>query len=223
MKKVLIALAVVVVLFVIVVATRPSETHIERSGTMNARPEIAFAQINDFHKWTAWSPWEALDPNMKRTHEGSAEGTGAIYSWAGNDEVGEGRMTILESKPPEKIVIKLEFIKPFAQTSETIFTVTKEGEGSKVKWEMNMKNGFLSKMAGMFMNLDKQVGGDFEKGLASMKNVAETEEAKKKEEDKKIAEAGVNVGGVNVDVGIGREAAPAEGAPPAENKAGAVQ
>lgn len=114
---ILIALAAIVVLFVVIIALRPAEFRVERSATMNAPPNVVFERVNDFRNWQAWSPWENLDPNLKRTYEGPPSGTGSMYSWVGNKQVGEGRMTIMETKPNERIRIKLEFIKPFAATS----------------------------------------------------------------------------------------------------------
>ena len=120
------------------------------------------------------SPWAKLDPSMKKTHEGAPAGTGAIYSWSGNDQVGEGRMTLTESRPSELIRIKLEFMKPFAATNTTEFTFKPEGNQTMVTWSMFGMNNFIAKAFGLFMNMDKMVGGDFEKGLASMKSVVET-------------------------------------------------
>src|SRR5262245_42636555 len=117
LKKILIALVVLIGIFVVVVATRPSEFRVSRSAKMTAPPATVFEQVNDFHQWEAWSPWAKLDPNVKNTFEGPAAGTGAIFRWAGNNEVGEGAMTILESRPSELVSIKLEFIKPFAGVS----------------------------------------------------------------------------------------------------------
>src|SRR5262245_1389924 len=117
-RKILIGIAAVVVLFVIVVVTRPATFRIERSISIAAPPENAFAQVNDFHAWPGWSPWEKMDPQMKKTFEGPASGAGAIYAWAGNDKVGEGKMTIEKSLPPSLVAIKLEFFKPFAATNK---------------------------------------------------------------------------------------------------------
>jgi uncharacterized protein YndB with AHSA1/START domain len=173
--KTLIVVAAIIVVFVIIVAMRPSHFRIARSATIAAPPEIVFAQVNDFHAWAAWSPWEKKDPAMKRTHEGPPSGRGAVYTWAGNKEVGEGRMTLTESRPPELIRIRLEFLKPFAATNESEFTFTPRdgGEQTEVNWSMTGQNGFLSKAFCMFMDMDKLVGSDFEKGLASMKTIAE--------------------------------------------------
>lgn len=173
LKKILIGVAAVLVLFVIVVATRPADFRIERSTTIAAPAEVVFAQVNDFHAWPAWSPWEKLDPGMKRTHSGAPAGTGAVYEWQGNDDVGEGRMTIEKSDAPSTVGIKLEFIKPFAATNQTTFGFAGSGGSTKVTWAMEGKNGFAAKAMTMFMDMDKLVGSDFERGLASLKAVSE--------------------------------------------------
>ena len=172
--KIFIGFGVIVVVFVVIVALQPPEFRVARSATIAAPPPAVFAQVNDFHKWDAWSPWAKLDPNMKKTHEGAPAGTGAIYSWSGNDQVGEGRMTLTESRPSELIRIKLKFMKPFAATNTTEFTFKPEGNQTAVTWSMFGTNNFIAKAFGLFMNMDKMVGGDFEKGLASMKSVVET-------------------------------------------------
>jgi hypothetical protein len=173
-KKILIGLAVVIIVFVVVVALQSSHYRVERSATMNAPASVVFAQVNDFHKWNAWSPWAKIDPAMKQTFDGAPAGTGAGYAWVGNSEVGEGRMTITESHPSDLIKIKLEFLKPFAATSDTVFTFKPEGNQTKVTWTMDGDKNFMAKAIHMFMNIDKMVGGDFEKGLAQMKTVAES-------------------------------------------------
>ena len=113
--------------FVVIVALQPSEFRVARSTTISAPPPAVFAQVNDFHKWEAWNPWGKIDPAMKQTYEGAPAGTGAIYTWAGNNEVGEGRMTITESRPSDLIRVKLEFFKPFAATNTAEFTFKPEG------------------------------------------------------------------------------------------------
>jgi len=173
LKKILIAVVLIIVVFVIIVATRPANFRVTRSATVAAPPSAVFAQVNDFHKWDAWSPWAKLDPAMKQTHSGAPAGTGAIYSWAGNKEVGEGSMTITESRTNELIRIKLEFLKPFAAVSDTEFTFKPEGNQTAVEWTMAGTNNFIAKAMCMFMNMDKMIGGDFEKGLAALKAVAE--------------------------------------------------
>ena len=174
LKKTLIALAVIVVVSVIVVAMQPSEFRVVRSATISAPAPAVFAQVNDFHKWEAWNPWGKIDPAMKQTYEGAPAGTGAIYTWAGNNEVGEGRMTIIESRPSELIRIKMEFFKPFAGTSTAEFAFKPEGNQTVVTWSMAGENNFMAKAVGLFMNMDKMIGGQFENGLASMKSIVET-------------------------------------------------
>jgi hypothetical protein len=132
-----------------------------------------YEQVNDFHKWESWSPWEHLDPTMKRSFAGAENGTGAEYSWVGNGKVGEGRMTIVESDPGSKVDIKLEFLKPFSSTNQALFAFSPEGEGTKVTWSMNGPMNFMSKVMCVFQDMDKMIGPDFEKGLASLKTVAE--------------------------------------------------
>lgn len=173
LKKVAIGFVAIVAIFAIVVAFQPPDFTITRSASMAAAPAAVFDQVNDFHRWEAWSPWAKLDPAMKQTYEGASSGTGAVYSWAGNDDVGEGRMTILESRPGESVRIKLEFLKPFAQTNQTDFTFKGEGAGTSITWTMTGKKNFVSKAFCMFMDMDKMVGADFEKGLAQMKAVVE--------------------------------------------------
>ena len=173
-KKILIGLAILILLLVVVIALQPSTYRVERSATMNATAPVVFAQVNDFHKWNAWSPWAKLDPAMKQTFEGAPAGTGAVYTWAGNSDVGEGRMTINESRPSDLVKIKLEFLKPFAAHSDTTFTFQPEGNQTKVTWTMVGDKNFIAKAFGLIMNMDKMVGSDFEKGLAQMKLVVES-------------------------------------------------
>jgi hypothetical protein len=166
--------ALMVLVLVLVVSTRPDTFHVERSITVNAPAEYAFAQVNDFHAWPAWSPWEKLDPNMQRTHSGAASGEGAQYAWKGNDDVGEGRMTIEKSQLPSLISIRLEFIEPFPATNTATFTFGAAPEGTKVTWAMDGKNNFMAKAAHLFMDIDQMVGNDFQKGLSALKGVAES-------------------------------------------------
>jgi uncharacterized protein YndB with AHSA1/START domain len=170
---ILVGLAAVVVLFLIIVAMRPGAFRIERSTVINAPPAAVFPHVNEFRKWEAWSPWQHRDPAMKQTYAGPPAGAGAITTWAGNRDVGEGRMTITESRPNELIRIKLEFLKPFKATNTTEFTFKPGANGTTVVWAMSGTNNFLSKAFCLFMNMDRMVGGDFEKGLAGMKAVAE--------------------------------------------------
>ncbi|HTG97002.1 MAG TPA: SRPBCC family protein [Burkholderiales bacterium] len=173
LKWSLAAIAAIVVVFLVVVAMQPSDFKVERSATMRAPAPAAFAQVNDFQKWQAWSPWEKVDPALKRQYEGPKAGTGAVYAWQGNKDVGEGRMTITESKPAELVRIKLEFFQPFAATNQADFTFKPAGDGTTVTWTMTGQNNFLSKAICMFVDMDKMVGGMFEQGLTQMKTVVE--------------------------------------------------
>ncbi|NTX65463.1 SRPBCC family protein [Myxococcus sp. CA051A] len=181
LKKILIGLAALLLILAGIIATRPSEFTVQRTATLPASPDIVFAQVNDFHLWAAWSPWERLDPNMTRTHSGAASGVGAIYGWTGNDDVGEGRMTIEESKLNELARIKLEFIKPFAATSITTFAFKPVEGGTEVVWSMTGTNGFIAKAMCMVMDMDAMVGKDFESGFANLKTVVEAETKKRAE------------------------------------------
>ena len=157
----------------VIVALQPSEFRVARSTTISAPPSAIFVQVNDFHKWEAWNPWGKIDPAMKQTYEGAPAGTGAIYTWAGNNEVGEGRMAIIESRPSELIRVKLEFFKPFAATNTAEFTFKPEANQAVVTWSMFGEKNFMAKAIHLFMNMDKMIGGQFEKGLAEMKSVVE--------------------------------------------------
>jgi hypothetical protein len=171
---ILIGIVAVVIVFVIVVALQPADFRVVRSTKIAAPPPVVFAQVNDFHKWEAWSPWAKIDPTCKYDYQGPAAGVGTVFTWAGNKKVGEGRMTILESRPSDLIRIKLEFLKPFQATNAAEFTFVSEGGQTVVTWTMSGKNNFVFKAFSLFVNCDKMVGADFEKGLAAMKTVVET-------------------------------------------------
>jgi hypothetical protein len=173
LMPILTAIAAIIGVLVIVVAMRPDDFCVTRTATMPAPSAVVFAQVNDFHKWDAWSPWAKMDPACKNTFDGSPAGTGAVFSWAGNRKVGAGRMTILESRPSDLIQIRLEFFKPFKATNTAEFTFKAEGNQTLVTWSMSGKNNFMGKAFGLIMNCDKMIGGDFEKGLAQMKSILE--------------------------------------------------
>jgi uncharacterized protein YndB with AHSA1/START domain len=170
---ILIVLAVLVVALVIFIAMQPTEFRITRSATISAPPAAVFAHINDFQKWQRWSPWEKMDPNLTRTFGGASGGKGAIYAWAGNKKVGEGRMTILDSTPAQLIQIQLEFLKPFRATNTAEFTFQPQANQTLLTWSMTGKRTFMFKAFGLLMNMDKLIGGDFERGLANLKSVVE--------------------------------------------------
>jgi uncharacterized protein YndB with AHSA1/START domain len=171
--KVLVAVALVVVVFAAVVAMQPSEFRVARSTTIAAPARAVFAQVNDFRQWPAWSPYDKLDPAMKKTYDGPAAGTGASYAWAGNSNAGVGRATITESRPNELVRIKLDFEQPFAGTALAEFRFKPEGDRTAVEWSLAGTNNFVAKAVHLFMNMDKMVGGQFEEGLAQLRSVAE--------------------------------------------------
>ncbi|MFB1484880.1 SRPBCC family protein [Corallococcus sp. RDP092CA] len=203
-KKIAIGVVAVLVLFAGFVATRPDTFTVTRSATVPGSPDIAFGLVNDFHQWSRWSPWDNVDPNLKRTFGGAESGVGATYAWTGNDDVGEGQMTIQEASANESIRVKLEFIKPFASTSTTTFTFKPADDGTTVNWTMTGDHNLISKAMCLFMDMDKMVGKDFEKGLASMKTAAQAEVTQRAEAEaaRKAAEARA-----------AEQAAPAEGTP----------
>jgi uncharacterized protein YndB with AHSA1/START domain len=167
------SVALLVIVVLAFAASRPDSFRVERQIVVNAPAERLFALIEDFHQWGLWSPWEKLDPQLKRTHSGPPKGVGATYAWEGNPNVGSGRMEILEAVPHSRILIKLDFLKPFEAHNRAEFTLTPEGEGTRVLWAMTGAQPFPMKVMGLFMSMDSMVGKDFEKGLAAMKGAAE--------------------------------------------------
>lgn len=172
-KKLGLTLVALLAVLAAVVATRPSEFSITRSLKIDAPPAVVAGFINDFHAWDKWSPWDAMDPNQKKTYEGPASGVGAITAWKG-EKTGEGKMTLTEAAPTHTN-IKLEFIKPMSSTNETVFKFQPEGSSTLVTWTMSGKHDFMGKAFSLFMDMDKMVGADFEKGLANLKPLAEAE------------------------------------------------
>jgi hypothetical protein len=173
LKKLLAGIAIAVAVFVSVVALQPSDYTISRSTTIDAPASTVFPHVNSLRNWNAWSPWDKIDPNLTRTYEGPEAGVGAVYTWAGDQNVGEGKMTIVESRPDEQIRIKLEFFKPMAGVADAVFTFQPSGNQTAVTWAMSGKNNFMGKMMSLLMDMDKMIGGNFEQGLASLKQVAE--------------------------------------------------
>ena len=171
--KIVIGVVVVIGVFAVIVAMRPSDFRVERSAVVSAPAPVVFAQVNDLHNWDAWSPWAKLDPAAKQTFEGPRAGTGAAFAWAGNNQVGEGRMTITESRPNELVRFRLDFVKPFAGINAAEFTFKPQGDQTAVMWTMSGHQNFIAKAICMFMDMDKMVGRQFEQGLAQMKSVAE--------------------------------------------------
>ena len=147
---------------------------VERSTTIDAPPARVYPQIADFHNWTNWSPWENLDPELKRTYSGAESGPGAVYSWSGNRKAGQGHMTITDATEPSKVKIDLVFEKPWKAHSDSVFTILHEGSGSRVVWSLTGEKTFMTRVMGVFKSMDKLIGPDFEKGLAALKATAES-------------------------------------------------
>ena len=172
-KTIAIVFALLIAALLIFAATKPDAFRVERSTTIKAPPEKIFALINDFHQWPAWSPWEKIDPNSKRTFGGTASGVGASYEWNGNKDVGQGRMEIVESLPPAKVLLKIDFIQPFEGHNMVEFTLSKEGDSTKVTQAMYGPSPFISKVMSLFFSVDKMVGEKYEQGLATLKAISE--------------------------------------------------
>lgn len=164
-------IALLVLALVAVAASKPDEMSVTRKGLIPAAPDAVFAHINDLHKWEAWSPWAKLDPNSKSEFSGPAEGTGASMKWDGNSKVGSGSMTITASQPSTRIEMKLEFIRPFKGLSTVLFTLAPEAGQTLVTWNMTGRNNLMAKVMGLFINCDKMIGDQYEKGLESLKAV----------------------------------------------------
>ena len=175
LRKVLIALAAVIVVLLVVIATRPSTYRVERSTRIAAPPDVVFGLVNDFHAWDRWSPWAKLDPEMKVTYGGPPSGLGATYAWTGRAKVGEGNMRITESRSAQKVGIRLEFLKPMQGVCQTDFGFRPESGGTQVSWVMSGTNDFLGKAFSLFADMDAMIGKDFDKGLAAMRTEAEAE------------------------------------------------
>ncbi|MGZ6028557.1 MAG: SRPBCC family protein [Myxococcaceae bacterium] len=175
LRKILIGVVAVLLVLVIIIATRPSTYRIERSTRIAAPPDVVFGLVNDFHAWDGWSPWAKLDPTMKTTYGGPASGVGATYAWVGDSKVGEGKMTITESRPSQKVGIRLEFIKPMPGITQTDFGFQPEGGGTQVNWVMTGTNDFLGKAFSLVADMDAMIGKDFDKGLAAMRTEAEAD------------------------------------------------
>ncbi|MGR8981898.1 MAG: SRPBCC family protein [Gammaproteobacteria bacterium] len=172
-ESLVIAVVVLLVLLLIYAATRPNMFRVERSATIKAPAEKIFPLINDFREWEPWSPWEKVDPAITRIYSGAASGEGAVYEWTGNKNIGQGRMEIIESLPPSKIKLKIDFIKPFEAHNTIEFTLVRRGDSTTVTQAMYGPSPFMSKLMGIFCSMDKIVGQKYEEGLANLKAIAE--------------------------------------------------
>lgn len=173
-----IALVVFVGGVLAIAATKPDDLHVERSALVSAPPPVVFAIINDLHRWSEWSPYEKYDPNMKKAIKGPDAGPGATYEWNGNDNVGEGKLTIAASKPDEIITMKLEFTRPFNCQNDVNFKLEPTDGGTRVRWIMDGKTNFFCKVMSVFISMDEMCGAQFEEGLANLNTLAKADEAK---------------------------------------------
>jgi uncharacterized protein YndB with AHSA1/START domain len=172
-KMIAIAVVVLVGALLAYAATLPDSFRLERSATIQAPPDKVFALVNDFRQWTAWSPWENIDPALKRSYSGAASGVGSAYAWEGNKDVGTGRMEITEAVPGAKLVIRLDFLKPFEAHNTAEFSFARQGETTTVTWAMYGPSPYLAKLMGIVFSMERMVGGQFETGLANLKAAAE--------------------------------------------------
>ena len=172
-KTIATVLALLIAAILIYAATKPDSFRIERSTTIKAPSEKVFALINDYKQWEAWSPWEKIDPALKRTYSGAASGVGAIYEWSGNKDIGQGRMEIVESTPSTKVSLKLDFITPFEAHNMVDFTLAQQGDTTTITQAMYGPSPYLSKLMTIFFSMEKMVGGKYEEGLANIKAIAE--------------------------------------------------
>lgn len=173
-KIIILLVAVGGIALVVAAALQPKDFRISRRAILAAPPSVVFAQVNDMQAWQTWSPWARLDPQAKMSFSGPTTGVGAAFSWVGNNKVGSGAMTITESQPGERVRFRLDFLRPMAATNAAEFTFTPVGGGTEVTWTMTGQNGFLCRAVGLFMNMDKLVGGQFEQGLANLRCIVET-------------------------------------------------
>lgn len=174
LKFIAFILAVAVSGILIMAAMKPDHFRVERSMSIQASPDRIFARINTMQNWRAWSPWENLDPDMKRTFSGPPSGVGSKYAWEGDKNIGIGSTEITEAVLFSKIALKLDFLKPFEAHNNVEFTLEPKGDATEVTWAMHGPQPFMAKVMSVIFNCDKMVGGQFETGLANLKKVAES-------------------------------------------------
>jgi len=172
-KTIAIVIVVVIAAILIFAATKPETFTVQRAASIKAPPEKIFAVLDDFHNWGVWSPWEKMDPDMKRTFSGAANGQGAVYEWQGNSKVGQGRMEITDATAPSQVTIKLDFIKPFEGHNVAEFVLQPSGDATNVTWTMRGPSPYIAKVMSVFCNMDSMIGKDFEAGLANLKAATE--------------------------------------------------
>ena len=173
LRVVLVAVIALVIALALYLTTRPDSFRIQRSAAIKAPPARIFPLITDLHAWQGWSPWEKIDPALQRTYGGPASGPGAAYEWSGNKNVGKGRMEIIDQSPPSRVVIRLDFLEPFAGHNTAEFILQPAGEATTVTWAMYGPNTLIAKVMGLFFSMDAMIGAQFEQGLATLKAEAE--------------------------------------------------
>ena len=174
---IVVAMLVILGIILVIASTRPDSFRIQRTATIQAPPAAIYPFLADFHRWAVWSPWEKMDPAMTRTFGGADSGVGATYAWKGNKKVGEGGMEITEATEPTRVVIKLDFLKPFEAHNIAEFTLSPQGDATTITWAMSGPSPLMAKVMGLFMSMDAMVGKDFEAGLANLKKAAEAQPA----------------------------------------------
>lgn len=172
-KKILLVLVALLVVFLVVVALQPSDYRVERTTTIAASPAQVFPHVNSLHKWEAWSPWAKIDPDAKVTFEGPDAGKGAVMTWDGDDNVGAGKMTLVESDPDKAVKIKVTFTRPFEGGTNSDFSFTPKGDQTEVAWTMHGTHNFMEKAFCLVFNGLKMMSNDMDKGLAQLKSVVE--------------------------------------------------
>lgn len=173
LKKLLLGTAVAVAVFLGWVALRPSHYRVERSAVVKAAPQAVYAIVSDLGRWDDWSPWTALDPSVKKEVAGAPGAPGASYHWSGNDQVGEGRMTLLEASAPARVAYRLEFLRPRQSAARTEFALAPDGAGTRVSWSMAGDLGYAEKLFALFFDFEAAISRDFDRGLASLGELAE--------------------------------------------------
>lgn len=176
MRTTLISAALGAALAILVggISSRPSVFRVERGATIAAFKADVLDHIVDFHKWVLWSPYEGKDLKMNKTFSGSLSGEGAIYEWSGNSQVGAGRMEIQDVQDGTVVRILLEMFRPVRTKSNVTFTLATPSEGkTRCSWSMESVQGFVGKAVGLFLDMDRLIGADFETGLANLKKLLE--------------------------------------------------
>src|SRR5712691_9096324 len=171
-KTIALVIAALIAAVLIFAETRPDTFRVQRAASIKAPPEKIAAVLGDYHARQAWSPWEKLDPAMKRSYSGAEKGKGAVYAWEGNKEVGQGRMEITETTAT-RVAMDLDFVKPFAAHNKVVFSLAAKGDATEVSWEMQGPLPYVAKLVHLFLDMDGMVGKQFETGLANLKAVAE--------------------------------------------------